>query len=370
MRVLLASGIFYPDVGGPATHVRKIAEHFSSLGWSVTVVAFGDSSEQPTGYRVVRVSRRLPKGVAWILYALRIFHEAMRTDVVYAFDLTTAGMPATLAARILRRPLVVRIGGDPIWERQVESGKHFLPMAEYYEKGLYKKDKPALFRALRFMVRTADAIVVYNQRFQDFYVRYFDASREKISVIQNPILPREAATKEQGTHTFIFAGRFVAYKNLVLVIRAASRVFPQYPKARLLFVGDGPEKEALEKLAQSLGVPLTVRSKADQGTLFALVRGSSVSIAPALSEFNPNFILESLSLGKPILISRGHGLSVDVPVYMEFDPMSEDSLVDALHTMLSEEGYARAERDVAALPLDWSWRDVLAEQEKLIRRLV
>src|SRR3989344_8149850 len=87
MRVLLATGIFFPDVGGPATHVRKIAEHFAGLGWKVNVVAFGDHTGDSEGYRVVRVSRKWGKLISWKLYALAIARESFRADVIYAFDL-------------------------------------------------------------------------------------------------------------------------------------------------------------------------------------------------------------------------------------------------------------------------------------------
>lgn len=369
MRVLLASGIFYPDVGGPATHVRKMAEHFSAIGWDVTVVAFGDAKPDATSYRVVRISRALPKPLSWLLFALAICRYAALSDVVYAFDLTTAGIPAWIATRLTNTRFVIRIGGDPIWERLAEAGKRLMPMNEYYQKGLYKKDKPQLYALICRILAAADRIVVYNEMFKQFYVQYFDVDSSKITVIRNPIPEKQRGSDEIGARTMIFAGRFVAYKNLDRVIRAAARAREKHPTLKLVFVGDGPEKEKLTSLAQELYIPLTIHPKVAQKELFELISTSSVALAPALSEFNPNFILESLSFGKPVAISRDHGLSVDVPEYMQFDPVSVDSMADTFTHLLSDDVYARAVADIAQIDMQWSWRDVLEAQQSLLSSL-
>src|SRR3989344_7906034 len=173
MRVLLATGIFFPDLGGPAIHVGKLAEHFSSLGWQGTVVAFGEHRESPGAYRVIRVSRSSGKLISWLLYGFAIARESLRHDMLYAFDLTTAGVPSALLATILRKPLILRIGGEPLWERIVEKGERFLPMPTYYEQGLYKKDKLMLYRAIQFVVRSAQTAVVPCDLLKKIYVRYY-----------------------------------------------------------------------------------------------------------------------------------------------------------------------------------------------------
>ena len=367
MRVLLTTGIFFPDVGGPATHVRKIAEHFHSLGWQVTVVAFGDH-KGTEAYKVVRITRRMGKLISWKLYALVVGYESLRSDVVYAFDLTTAGIPSAFFATLFRKPFILRIGGDPIWERVVEKGQRFLPMRAYYGQGLYKKDKPTLYAMIRAVVRKADTIVMYCDFLKDIYVKHYDVDAQKIVQIRNPFPKKTPATLENGTFTFLFAGRFVSYKNLPRVLNVFGNIAAKHANARLVLIGDGPEEAALKAQAAALGNKVEILPKLDQKALFARINASSVALAPALTEFNPNFILEALALGKPALISRDNGLSATLPDYMQFDPMDDNSLYSAMERMLDEGNYNNALRVVAELGMDQTWDKVVSQHAELVKK--
>ncbi len=371
-KILLAAGIFYPDVGGPAIHVMKIAERLSKEGFLVTVLAYGeDKTCTQFPFKVVRVSRRLPKIIQWLWYLICALREASRSALVYAFDPTAAGVPASFAAKLFGKPFVIRIGGDPIWERVIEKGKRFITIQEYYENGLYRVDSPSVFKTISKVLERSGAVVVYNQFFKDFYHKYFGIEESKIHIVKNPVFKRESAAKALSDNPMIiFAGRFVAYKNLPMLISAFAKVRQKLQKGRLLLIGKGPDESKLKQLVGELSLDSAVTFVASlpQDKLFLEIKNADIAVGPALNEFNPNFILEALSFGKPVLLSRGHGLSVDLPDVFLFDPLKESELEGRIANMFDQAQYAKATDEVARLDLNQTWDKVTDFHLDLIKK--
>lgn len=374
MKILLAAGVFYPDVGGPAIHVVKIAERLSKEGFRPIVVCYGDDpSNKFFSFEVKRISRKYPKFLQWPLYFLTILKAAINSKIIYAFDPTAAGLPACIAAGIFRKPFLIRVGGDPIWEREAEMGRRVMPITQYYEKELYKRDKPFLFKLIKALLNKADKVIFYNKFWQDFAEKYYNLSERKIKIIKNPVFRRESASFELNENPqIIFAGRFVTYKNLPLVFEAFNNVRNKIGKGRLLLIGKGPELSKLLDLKKSLisGQHIEFLESLPQEKLFEKIRESSLAIGPALSEFNPNFILESLSLGKPVILSRGHGLSVDLPEEFLFDPLNQEELEKKIEYLFNPENYKKAVEMVNNIPMNQTWEKVTDSHLLLIKEFL
>ncbi len=371
MKILLAAGIFYPDVGGPAIHVRKIAEALSNNGYEVIVIAYGDDkTDKKFPFKVIRVSRNNNKILQWLKYQYLALKYAFSCKMVYAFDPTAAGIPARIAAFIFRRPFIIRIGGDPIWERTVEMNQRFITIVDYYKNSFYKIDKPILYWLIKRLVSSADRIVVYGQFFKDFYVNYFEADSNNITIIKNPVLQTEKASDIISDNpTILFAGRFVSYKNLPFVIKVVASVRNKIKKGNLVLIGSGPEKNKLLDLVKELNAEgyVIFKDSLPQEELFKNIRNSTVCIGPALSEFNPNFILESLSLGKPVLLTKGNGLSITLPEEMLFDPFNESELENRIVSMFDKDNYRKIIQTVNSLPLNQSWDNVIDAHLSIIK---
>lgn len=373
-KILLCTGIFFPDVGGPAIHVMKIAERLAKEGFDVSVIAYGDCKEtEHYDFKVYRISRKNHKIIQWLLYFIKVFQKTIRSKVVYAFDPTAAGVPGRISTMLLRKPFLIRVGGDPIWERIVEKKKRFITIQDFYKNKFHLKDNPFLFKVIGFVLSGAKKLVVYNQFFRDFYIEYFKVDPERIMVIKNPVFRRESKSNLKSENpSIVFAGRFVSYKNLPFLIHCFKQVSLKFKNLKLFLIGSGPEESELKQIVEqeSLKESVVFEKSLPQSELFERIQSSWISIAPALNEFNPNFILESLSFGKPVLISEGHGLSVVLPSEFMFNPQEEDDLINKLENILDPEKYKEAVMKVSEIEMAQTWEQVGDAHLSLVKEVL
>ena len=102
MRVLLVSGIFPPDIGGPATHVADLRQELLERGHEVELIAPTDEPTWSRSEGVIRLPRRWPWPVRNALATGWIALRSRGADVVYATGLGPAAVAG--AGRQLRWP--------------------------------------------------------------------------------------------------------------------------------------------------------------------------------------------------------------------------------------------------------------------------
>ena len=310
MRVLVVSGIWPPDVGGPASHAPDVAAYLRSRGHDVEVVTTAASAPAPEEYPVRWVSRSLPKGVIHARTAAEIARRARRAQVVY-----TTGMFGRSAsgATLARRPYVVKLTADPAFERARRRGMVGGDVDEFQ-----RSRGDAAIRTLRVArdaeLRHAAHVFTPSAYLRDLAVGW-GVPPEHVSVLPNPspplpeLRPRDELRAELGLDgiALAFAGRLTAQKSLGLAFEAVAA----NDGVTLLVAGEGDERAPLERRVAELGLDGRVRFLGAQPRerVLELFRAADASILSSSWENFPHTVVEALAVGTPVLATATGGVA-------------------------------------------------------------
>ena len=265
LKVLFASGIYPPDIGGPATYVSQLAAELRKRGGDAQVVTYGEpvTVDDEGNVPVTRIARTSPLPLRYLHFFRAVAAEAAGADLVYLQDALSSGFPGALASRLRGKPVLVKIVGDPTWEIAREKGI-VSDDFEVFQTGRYTIGVEAMRRARNFVVRSAARVVVPSQ-FLARVVEGWGFPRAHIEIVRNsvrdesfPVVSMEVARRRLGLHdartTVLSIGRLVPWKGFDALIRLAAEMSEDFPDLRWIIVGGGPCEQELKALAGSLGV--------------------------------------------------------------------------------------------------------------------
>ena len=309
MRVLIVSGIWPPDVGGPASHSPELAARLHSRGHEVEVLTTAEAAPAAEAYPVQWVGRGLPPGVRHAAFGLRLARLARAADVVYVNSVLTRGVSG---ARAARRPVVVKLTDDPAYERA-----HRFGLFDGDLDGFQRFDGGARVRALRTLRETSlryASLVVCPSAYLREHALGWGLRPDQVVVVENatpelPELPtREQARVELGVDGSLlaFAGRLGPAKALDVALAA----LVELDGATLLLAGDGPERTALERRAAQLGLGARARFLGPLGRdeVLRLFRAADASVLSSAWENFPHTLVEALAVGTPVVATAVGGV--------------------------------------------------------------
>jgi glycosyltransferase involved in cell wall biosynthesis len=300
MRIVFLTGIWPPDVGGPATHGPELSRFLLERGHEVTVITMGDGEPAVRPCEVVVVSRAQRFPVRYGRVATLAARRARSADVVYA---TATYAAASFASSVTRTPLVAKLVSDPAYERARRYGLFDGTLEEFQHPCSRRVE--ALKRARTQALRRARAIVVPSAYLAAIAGRWgLQASR--LSVLPNPVPEIDVTRAPLEPGTFVFVGRLTRQKALEVAIDAVGQV----PPARLIVIGDGPDRERLEALAGASGAAgrIEFRGSLPRPDALAVVAGAEAALLTSAWENFPHSAVEALAVGVPVVSTAVGGV--------------------------------------------------------------
>lgn len=244
MKILLVSGIYPPDIGGPATFIPELEVYLKSAGHKVRVVSLTENPKQSAILFPgnIFINRNIAPVIRQMVSIFRIAVASFRMDAVFANGLFEE---AAISQVITRKRLVTKVVGDPVWERYKNSNPEAdsLGIEDFNNLELqanYRFQRHLLVWALG---RSA-AICTPSGQLANFINRW--GIRKQVVVIPNGVpIPKNLNSKSQIKFDIVTVSRLVKWKNVDVLIEACASAH-----LSLAIVGDGPEFEKLELLAR------------------------------------------------------------------------------------------------------------------------
>ena len=208
-----------------------------------------------------------------------------------------ANIAAILAQKITRVPtrIIIREAITP-------------SQSAFYSK---KNISKVIFFLMRRLYRHADGIVAVSSGVADDLVSFIGLQPEKINIIYNPIVTREMLSqaeepiehrwlKNKRGPVIITAGRMNKQKDHTTLIKAFCLI-QKTCDAKLIILGEGPERKNLVNLIENLGLNDVVDLPGFVENPFSYFKNSSVFVLSSLFEGLPNVLIQAMMLGVPVV---------------------------------------------------------------------
>jgi glycosyltransferase involved in cell wall biosynthesis len=300
MRVLIVSGIWPPDVGGPASHAPDVAAFLQQHGHEPRVVTTAGVPPAPTPFPVEWIARSAPLGVRHARALAAIRRAARSADVVYSTGMFGRSGAGSLLART---PYVLKLTADPAFERARRRRLFDGSIAAFqHERGA----RTLPLRAARDVIVRRAAHIVCPSAYLAELTAGWGVPAARVDVLPNPapdadgVPSREELRATLGFDgpTIVFAGRLTEQKALHVALDAARRA-----GIRLVIAGDGPDRARLESIGGATFLGAQPRER-----VLELFRAADASILSSTWENFPHSVVESLAVGTPVIASAVGGV--------------------------------------------------------------
>jgi glycosyltransferase involved in cell wall biosynthesis len=374
MDLLIISGIFPPDIGGPATYVPQIAQGLGERGHSVTILTQSDNADYPDqqyAFRVARILRHRFKLWIWLRALWMIIVYGRRAEVLLVNGMA---LQVTLANLLLRKPLVLKVVGDFAWERATTRGWVMDTFEDFQSKryGI----RVELLKVLRAWWTRRATRIIAPSRYIAKWIQKWGVRAERIAVVFNSTessdviqaLPLSVAT----TVKIVTVSRLVPLKRIDELMRSVAKL----DSVGLVIVGDGQERTRLEELTRELQLQARVyfagaRSKEETLRIMA---ACDIFTLNSTHEGMPHVVLEAMGLGIPVVATAVGGVPEivrDGETGILIEPADGAQLDRALKTLVdSREMRQRFGESAKRWARQFSVANMLTQTEQVLQNAI
>ncbi|OIO51181.1 MAG: hypothetical protein AUJ11_02090 [Parcubacteria group bacterium CG1_02_44_65] len=381
-KLLIISGSFPPDSGGPASLLPNLIPVLMEHGYEVTVLTYGDIVDN-FPYKVVRISRKTNKILTIIKLVWTALKLAKNSDQIYSLDVYWPGFSAMIASKILGRRQIARFTGDSAWETANNKGQTDKDVFEFQKDYIsFRNQLVKFFR--NATLRNCRWVVTDSYFFKRLLIS-FGVKEERILVVHNSVeylpLPenfdkekfkREYQLKEK---VILSVSRLVPRKGVGRIMALLPRLKESVNEFSFVCIGGGPEYENLKKqsseLTEKYGLDIKLLGNLPRNQVLPWFLSADAFVNYSHWDGIAHTLLEALYCKTPIVASRAGGnieIVEDGFNGLLVDFGNEEQLLAAIRRVLTDQELIKKLKNNSGEKLknDFIWEKVVAVNLKAL----
>jgi glycosyltransferase involved in cell wall biosynthesis len=341
MKTLLISGIYRPEIGGPATYLPSLAQYLMHLNHSAEIITLKNrtSPEQKEPWIVNYVNRDQLILIRFLKTVRLIFKKINTIDVILANGLL---QETAVVISLIKKRSIAKVVSDPVWERAFNNSETSLGVVEFNTSKLRLKHKLQR-KLLKWSLNRFDTITCPSAQLKRIIENW--GVYKPIEYIPNGVM---LVNKKSTSKDFdlVTVCRLINLKNIDKIIKASS-----VANVSLAIVGSGSEELKLRELARSTNSRVTFFGQLDTNEVNNVLLRSKIYLNLSDHEGLSFSLLEAMSCGLPSIVSNIQGNTDIISNGLDgivVNVNDENQLVNAIKTLIDSPSkcleYGRAAR--------------------------
>ena len=354
-----------PQAGGAEVHLQEILKRLAREGHRVDLLCSnfpgGSTKDVSAGITIYRHGSRY--NFNWVVpFAARRLIKENRYDVVLE-DINKIPFYTPLYQKLPTLVVIPHLFADAVFQEI-----NFILGAYIY---LAEKPVTRIYRNNRFMVISESTSAELARRgIPSENIEVVECGIDKSVFKFDPEIPKFAES------TIVYVGRLKKYKTVETIIKAMPKIKAEIPDARLVIVGSGDHRQALENMVETMNLNDTIEFKGfiPESEKVSYLRRSHLSVYPSLKEGWGLTNIEANACGTAVLAARVPGLRDSVDdgrSGLLFEYGNIDDYAEKAITILKDNEYRRSlEMGGLRWAANFSWDKAAVETERILKGII
>lgn len=301
MKILIVSGIYPPDIGGPASFAFNLGQAFTLRNHEVKIVTLADkltaSSLARSNIKIYRILRKQNFFFRFLRTVIQIRIASQSVDLIICTGLHEE---CGLALIGRKTKAIAKVVGDPVWERAVNK-KITDKTIEIFN--VETKITNLKIKMQRFLLSKSlnnfELIIVPGDSIESIVKLWrLKAEVKKVSNAVVPLKKDNVKKKMIIKFDFLVVSRLVKWKRVDLAINIAAKL-----QKSIAVIGLGPELQSLKNYAESLGAEASFLGTRNQEEIYEISKNCFCFIQMSEYEGMSYSILEAMNAGLLVICS-------------------------------------------------------------------